>query len=513
MEQPSPPQDAAPGARAGSPEGRLRSLLDAALTFAGETTLEEVLDELVGTAASVTGARFAVLGLIDDPDEPPRRFVGPGGLPAAGPAAQDDRATALLVSPVAVGDEPFGVLYLGDREDGGPFTEGERTAVATLVRLAADTLVNRRLMESARSWAAQLESLREVSDTIVAGVGTTELLDLIVRQLRRLVGAGGAVLGMFDEDGGCRVVAGDGTGSEMLAIDPALPPAMLAALQDGRTVRLDASPEHGGEPAGHPACLLAPLMSGGRLQGVLSAAEKEGGTRFTGDDERVIEVFAHRAAIALELSQRFTRASVHSLVQWQDAERRRLGRELHDGTGQELTAALLALRRIDRLLGDNARGHEEVAALRELLAESLRGVRRLSALLTPPSFEVGDLVDALEGLALTLEERTGLSIHVESDGARVPDHLAETLYRVAQEALTNVVRHAGATCATVRVERVSDGTVRLSVVDDGAGVDPGSAFGIGLSGMRERTRLAGGRLSLAPGPDGGSVLLVEVPSS
>ena len=500
---------------------RLWALVDSGVALAEETSLEGLLERVVGLAAELTGARRATLGLLAPDGASLERIVTAGGGDAdpgpVGPARDDDATGTSLDTPVLVNGTPYGHLHLAGKTGGAPFTDEDRECVRALARQAGAAIRGRLVHESERAQAAQLDVMREVTDGLVAGAGATDLLSLVVRHFRGLVDADAAGLGLFGDDGAYRVVVAEGKGADfLLAAGPELPPQLVDALATGACVRLDSvTDEPGVNPdvvraAGVGSALLAPLKPDGRLLGVLGAADKRGGLRFTGSDERVAEVFAHRAAAVLELSQRVTRRSVRTILQAQEDERRRLGRELHDQTGQELTAALLALRRIDRLIGDAPEAHREVAALRALIAGSLRGVRLMSSMLAPPVFEEDDLGDALEALASLLGERGGLRIDVEAVGGQVRGAQAATLYRIAQESLTNVVRHAGANRARIRVAS-DERAVRMTVSDDGVGFEPQASSGVGLSGMRERARLLGGALTVNSGPGRGSVVTAELP--
>jgi signal transduction histidine kinase len=199
----------------------------------------------------------------------------------------------------------------------------------------------------------------------------------------------------------------------------------------------------------------------------------------------------------------------------QEQERRRVGRELHDHVGQELTAALLALKLIgaDIRDGDHATALHEVAALRELLADTLQGVRALSSLLAPPAIDKHGFRGALERLARMLGERAGLEVRVEADAGAdaMPEDLAAELYRIAQGGLTNVVRHAEARSVAVRVARTDAETLVMTVEDDGRGFDPDVPFGVGLEGASERVKLLGGEIHMEPRRGGGTVLRAELP--
>jgi len=203
----------------------------------------------------------------------------------------------------------------------------------------------------------------------------------------------------------------------------------------------------------------------------------------------------------------------------QEEEQRRLARELHDGLGQTLTALTHQLERLREKL-DGAVPADLVARCDdsvEMARMALNETRELSRLLRPPVLDDLGLAAALSWLARTLEQRTGLKVELSLDplGERIDPDLETLFFRLIQEALTNVLRHAGADRAQVAVRRAGD-FVELRVADAGKGFDPkmvfsGGATGSGLRGMRDRLELFGGRLDLVSAPGEGTVLSAAVP--
>lgn len=195
------------------------------------------------------------------------------------------------------------------------------------------------------------------------------------------------------------------------------------------------------------------------------------------------------------------------LLTAQEEERGRIARDLHDQIGQSLTALLLGLdRQLERAVPLPADAQAELLRLRRLAAVTLADVRRIALDLRPSLLDELGLAAALRRFAREQHERYGIAVTVL---AEVPERLSRqvetVLYRVAQEALTNVVRHARATEASI-VVTVSRGSVQLVVEDDGVGFDPAAlapAERIGLIGMRERLELLGGSLRLESAPGGG----------
>jgi PAS domain S-box-containing protein len=199
-----------------------------------------------------------------------------------------------------------------------------------------------------------------------------------------------------------------------------------------------------------------------------------------------------------------------------EGERKRIARELHDDTAQRLSALLLRLRILEREAADRgvALGLE---GFREELAACGEGVRRIARGLRPPELEDAGLVAALRAHARTLRDGSGIGVEVDSDPV---DDLLDpngrlVLYRVVQEALSNVVRHSGAATARVALRRVDDSVV-TTVSDDGRGFTVGTASttiggGLGILGMQERAAVVGGRVMIESDRGQGTRVTVVLP--
>ncbi|HEY3556885.1 MAG TPA: HAMP domain-containing sensor histidine kinase [Kribbella sp.] len=195
----------------------------------------------------------------------------------------------------------------------------------------------------------------------------------------------------------------------------------------------------------------------------------------------------------------------------QESERRRIARELHDEVGQTLTAVLMDLKRAaDRAPDDGLR--DELAQAQETARASLDEVRRLAHRLRPGVLEDLGLTSALTALADEISDHTGLEIRRRFDSGLQLDEQAElVLYRVAQESLTNVARHAGATRIDLSLAQAGASVV-LRIADDGRGM--GQAHeGAGIRGMRERALLIGASLELQDDSSGGAAVVLTVPSN
>jgi signal transduction histidine kinase len=265
---------------------------------------------------------------------------------------------------------------------------------------------------------------------------------------------------------------------------------------------------------GTRAGLYVPLVVRDTAIGVMLASDKQGpDERFTEEDRRLAETFAARAAVAVELSTRVTRESLTRVVAAQELERRRLARELHDETGQALTSILLGLKGLEESDDPEVR-RQAVVALRDLVSATLRDVRRLAVELRPSALDDFGLVAAVHRLGQTFGEQTGIRFDFEAQLGqdRLPGEVETALYRIVQEALTNVVKHAQAGAVSVVVTRQASSAVAV-IEDDGRGFDPAAPAdgGLGLEGMRERIGLLDGRLRIESRPGGGTTIVAEVP--
>jgi two-component system, NarL family, sensor histidine kinase UhpB len=196
-------------------------------------------------------------------------------------------------------------------------------------------------------------------------------------------------------------------------------------------------------------------------------------------------------------------------LQAQEAERQRVAQELHDEVGQSLTAVLLGLRHVM----DTAPAHirPELDGLRHTTRTSLEEVRRISQRLRPGVLTELGLLNALTGLAREVSSRNGPDVRRRFPAA-VPELPPETelvIYRVVQEALTNVVRHASADTVALDLT-LTDDRLALRIADDGVGIR-GGATGAGIQGMLERAQIVGGRLEVRPRDDRGTEVLLQLP--
>jgi signal transduction histidine kinase len=413
----------------------------------------------------------------------------------------------------------FGNLYLTEKAGGAEFTTGDEEIVRLLAAQVAVAIENARLYEASRQWARQLESLNEFSDALAGEGDLAQVFELAASRLRELVDARVVMIQRPAHDRATLTVeAASGEGAERLRgikVDARVSKSGRT-LERRRSERIDSLIDDPEVDQSAPrlveatSALYVPLIVRDHAVGVVVAYDKIGASpRFVDADMRIAQAYANRAAVAIELSERVGRSAVRALLQGQELERRRLARELHDETGQALASILLGLKTLEREVGA-----EPLAVIRDLVASALGDVRRLTVELRPPALDDFGLAAALERLAGVVAERSGLDVDVNvgvAPGTLPPEH-ETAIYRIAQEALTNVVKHASAESISI-VVTTADSMVRTVIEDDGVGFAFGAvrAEALGLVGMRERALLLGGRFDVESSPGAGTTIVAEIP--
>lgn len=548
---------------------RLRGLVEAGIALTSELSLDAVLRKLVEAAAALTAARYAALGVIDRSGKGLERFIPVGvdpqtvaeiGDPPSGRGilgvlirdARPLRLRDLCEDPRSVGFPPghpamrtflgvpillrgvaYGNLYLAEKEGGDEFSEEDEEVVTLLAAQAAVAIENARLYESATGWLRQLETMMEVGNALAGELELPRLLKLIATRCRELVGARLVFIALPGSEGDLRIeaAANDEEAGRLVGTHLSLESTKTGrVLERRRAERVDSlldDPEVDHAMARRFASLtgtavpstgmFVPLVVRGRTIGVIAIHDKvnparEGDLRFSDDDMRFAETFAARAAVAVDLSQRVERDALRRVVAAQELERKRLARELHDETGQALTSILLGLRTVEETLSEENR-REALASLREIAVATLQDVRRLAVELRPKALDDFGLVPAIQRLAEGFQEQTGLRVDFEARlEGRLPSEIESSLYRIVQEGLTNIVKHARARHVSILLTRKDSG-VAVVIEDDGRGFTTERATdeGLGLIGMRERLALLDGTLAVETLPGAGTTLVAEVP--
>jgi signal transduction histidine kinase len=539
-------------------ENRWRSLIDTGIAVTSELSLDALLQRIVDSAARLTAAKYAALGVIDASGQALERFLTTGidaetrerigdtprGRGILGVLIRDARTLRLhdlTADPRAVGFPPhhppmrsflgvpillrgvaYGNLYLTEKEGGEDFTSEDEELVTVLAAQAAVAIENARLYESATRWLAQLESLSEIGNAMAGETELPPLLELICTRLAGLIDAELVVISIPVGGGDLRIAAAAGPAAEdMVGTTLSRQGSKSGRVLDRRrSERVDSTLEdievdqEVARRMGLRSGLFVPMIVAGRAIGVIAAHNKLGpDPRFDDEDLRLTETFAARAAVAVDLADRVARDALRRVVEGQELERRRLARELHDETGQALTSILLGLKQVEEA-GSREEARKAAAGLRAQIVATLQNVRRLAVELRPSALDDFGLTAALERLAEAFAEQSGIEVDIQAnlDAARLPGEVETALYRIVQEALTNVAKHAAATRVSVVVTR--RGNALTAVIEDdgqGFGAGGGSGEGLGLVGMKERVGLLGGRLAIESTEGAGTTVVAEVP--
>jgi signal transduction histidine kinase len=508
---------------------RLERLVAAGQALVRELDVDTVLRQVLEIARELTGARYAALGVLNEQrtglrdfitcgvDEETHRAIGdlPHGRGVLGVLIEEPKPlrlhdvtlhprsygfppghpemTSFLGTPVVIRGEAWGNLYLTDK-DGGDFDEADEATAITLAGWAAIAIENARLYEHADRRRAELERSNrglEATTTIARAVGgetrLERILELITKRGRALVGARGILIALPDGDD----LAVAATAGET---PPGLDGARIPVTGDPQAATLR-------ELTGADALLTVPLTFRGRALGVLAAFGRiDGAEAFDGDDEQLMRAFAASAATAVATAQTVEHDRVRHAVRAAEEERKRWARELHDETLQGLAALRLGLSagaRADD--ADALRTHMRAAV--EQLAEEITKLRGIISDLRPAALDQLGLGPALESLG-DRSRGDDLDVHLDVDLPSLDPEIETTLYRLVQEALTNVRKHAGASSVVVRA-RLRGQDAEVVVTDDGRGFDPSrSTPGFGLTGMRERAGLAGGTCEITSSSEG-----------
>ena len=537
---------------------RLRLLFDAGIALSSELSLDALLQRIVETAAQLTSARYAALGVVDRTGSGLERFYTTGIDPATHAAIgelprgrgilglvirrrEPVRLQDLAADPSSVGFPPnhppmrtflgvpillrdvaYGNLYLTEKDGGVVFTEQDEELTQLLAAQAAVAIENARLYESSTRWLQHLESLNEIGLALASELELEPMLDVVAERLRELVAARIVLVALPDSPNTLRIAAAVGEGSESLVgtLLELRGSKVGRVLERARSERVDSLADDAEvdrqtvRALGVDTAIYAPLVVKGRAIGVIAAHDKRGESPVFGDDDvRLVESLADRAAIAFDLSERVSREAVRKVVAAQELERTRLARELHDETGQALTSILLELKALEQAV-ESDEGRERASALRELVVSTLRDVRRLAVELRPAALDDFGLAPALERLVDTHARKASIEVDLvlRLGEERLPSEVETTLYRIVQEALTNVAKHADADRISVVLTRKENSVVAV-IEDDGAGFEVTgiTADGLGLVGMRERLALVGGRLRVESSKGHGTAIAAEVP--
>jgi signal transduction histidine kinase len=365
--------------------------------------------------------------------------------------------------------------------------------------------------------------LHAVSSAVLAvtrHLSVREVLQVIVRSAARLLDARYAALGVPDDQGAFAEFVAEGiTDEQWEAIGPTpRQHGMLGAmLREGTPVRLAdirRDPRFEWWPRAHPVLkdfLGVPIQDGEEVLGIIFLSNKKTPGGFTEADEDLLTMFAAHAAIALTNARLYERGRELTVVE----ERTRMARDLHDSVSQKLFSLRLTARAAASLMrSDPERAAREIDQVERMAGEALAELRAVIVELRPAELDRHGLVETLRKHADLLDRLHPTSVTFTFDGDPPGDlpALAEiAVFRVAQEALHNALRHACATSVAVRVSHDPPRLV-LEVSDDGMGFDEAGGRGLGLASMNDRAEAAGGSLTVVSRPGHGTMIRLEVPA-
>ena len=507
----------------------------------------------------MTGARYAAIGILDESRENLADFITAGIDPDThrqiGTLPRGHGVLGLLISrpvplrltdvshhprsygfppahppmstflgvPILIRGEAWGNLYLTEKQ-AGDFDEGDEETTVVLAAWAGIAVENARLyretdqrrLELERSVQA-LEATSEIARAVGGETDLNRVLELVAKRTRALVDASGVVIVLPEGDEFIvAAIAGevpDLTGQRIQASKSAAA-QVLGVGRPERISDLSRSPRFALAELGVHAtsALFAPLVFRGRNVGVIEAFDRVDGPEFRAEDERMLLAVAASAATAVATAQSVERDRLRRSLLSAEEERRRWARELHDETLQGLGGL--------RVLLSSARRSQDLGALHatlqnavEQLGEEIGSLRSLITELRPAALDELGLQPALEALVdragaahgLEIESRLELAYPSGARATRLHPEVETAVYRVVQESLTNAARHARAEHVQIEVIE-EDSEVHIAIRDDGHGFDVDApSGGFGLTGMRERVTLAGGRLEIESSSSGTAI--------
>jgi signal transduction histidine kinase len=380
---------------------------------------------------------------------------------------------------------------------------------------------NASLFQAQQRRAEQFRVIAEVGRQITSITNIDEVLERVVRLIQQSFGYDHVAIATIEGDYAVYRV-----GAGRLWDDPEFDfsPSRLRIGDEGITGRVAAS----GEPiylpdvrldpgyvemkgSGTLSELTVPVKVKGKVIGVLDA-QSQRPNAFDESDQVVLQSLADQAAVAIENAQLYKQAQQLAVVE----ERNRLARELHDSVTQALYGITLHAEAAYRQLkADQAElANEQLSELRNTAQEALREMRLLIFELRPSVVELQGLVPALKARVEAVEERAGMGVEIDLDESlELSDKVQDGLYRIAQEALNNALKHAKANQIKLHLKGTR-ASVILEIEDDGIGFKPEDKIeggGLGLDGIIERAELLGGDLVIDSLPEKGTTIKVEVP--
>ncbi len=522
--------------------GRSDALLEAGLLLASELSLSTVLRRLVELATEITDATYGAVGVVGDGgqisefitvglSDAQRQAIGhiPRGRGILGALIDDPRPLRLehlqsdprsvgfpahhppmesfLGAPVPAAGRVFGNIYLTNKRNGS-FSPEDEASLVTLAAQAGAAIANAQAYAAVQHRERWLQALQETTTLLLERRSWRELLKSTLTSAAELVRANrGAVLSPDPENTGLLSVV-----AEVGEAPPARPRLSFDLVKRQSGLVLPASSDLArwlGGDRDLEQMLVVPISVQSSVRAAMLLGREAGSGRFSAGDRMLAESLAAKAGLALDYLDVQTELQRLAVVE----ERRRIARDIHD---EPVQALIYLARRLEQIADDAPRDAPSAVLLdetRELAIAVADGLRQLTEGLRSETLEDRGLAAALEELANGFRERGGADarISLRGDLSRLPVDVERGLLRIAQEALSNVERHAHAD--RVWLNLVGDSRrVRLTVRDDGMGFDRtgyrAGRTGLGMIGMRERAALLGAKVRIYSRPGQGTTVMV-----
>lgn len=387
--------------------------------------------------------------------------------------------------------------------------------------------------EESRRHAAQLEALNQASLALTTELDLPIVLQKVVDLSRELVSARYGALGVLDPEGAAfeQFITSGIPEDDRASIGP--PPSghglFSVLIADGRSIRVDNIARHHkslGFPKQHPkmeTLLGVPIVSKGIVIGDLYVADKalftERGERknvagaFDERDQQMLEMFANQAAIAIENAKLYRQVQQLAVLE----ERERFGMDLHDGIIQSIYAVGLMLDDAQRKIEDTASTGAKISGAIQSLNQVIRDLRNYILHLRPQHFQGRDIFQGLEELGRALRANTFIEVHFthgDFEPALLTSEQTVEILHIAQEALTNIQKHARASQVGIHVEILDNRVFQMTIENDGVSINrqkSSASVGHGLKNMRSRAKSLNGEVEVSPIAKGGTKVVLRVP--
>lgn len=442
-------------------------------------------------------------------------------------ALEEEMLQSLVIVPLTSKGEVRGVMALGSRTP-RKFPSADVQLFTTFGRQIGVGVENAQLHRDVESQLRVQQRLNEVAERITSELELDRILPKVLQIAEELIGADCGFIALLDRESrrlsypylhnlpqslrGVTVASGEGAAGETLSTAR---PGIISDYQNYDNA-VPAFVE-----AGLVSVVAVPIVSGNRAFGTLAVGSLQQTRKFSTTEVSILASVGRQAGIAIDNARLYEnmRYYARQVTRAQEDERKRIAREAHDETAQILVALS---RRLDALraslgLPDHA-SKERLDEVQAMATEALQSVRRFSQDLRPPVLDDLGFVAAIRGLTGSLQDAgVATELHVSGSSFRMSPEEELILFRIAQEALNNVRRHAEAMETRVCVSFDPD-SIRMVIEDDGQGFETPDKFvdlvasgRLGLIGMHERARILGGTLHIESRPDQGTAVMVDAP--